>query len=121
MTKSEAIRQINHSIGSRSLGNHNAHWSNVVEYGAKEGWWLNVPFHKFGQELHLILNNDRERQFLHLRLPANTVTEPTRVFRQKDDTADLFMPISGADRLVDVQSGSGRFDFSGYVVSSYDY
>ena len=121
MTKNEAIRRVNERLGGKRLGTGNTHWSNVVSYGSEEGWWLNVPFHKFRQDLNLLLNVESESVFLHLSIPANSFDAPERVFRDKDGKADIFMPTGGRDRLVDVQSGSGRSDLSRYVVEQYQY
>jgi hypothetical protein len=129
VTKSDAIRLINLKLGSARLGsarlgsarlgsarlNHgNTHWANVISYGTNEGWWLNIPFHKFAQELHIILNSEKHHQFLHIIVPPGTIGSPRTKFRNKDDTADMFMPCAGRDWLIDVQSGSTRHDFSIY-------
>jgi len=47
MNKNEAIRILNNKLSPSRLNVRNTHWSNLVEYGAEIGWWLNVPFHKF--------------------------------------------------------------------------
>ena len=56
MIKIEAIQSINRKLGATVLNRDNTHWANVIHYGSAEGWWLNIPFHKFAQDLHLILN-----------------------------------------------------------------
>lgn len=121
MTKNQAIRQINESVGFNRLNIKNTHWSNVVEYGTDEGWWLNIPFYKFSQGLNLILNNEKQGQFLHVIIPANSIRNPESTFRNKDDTADIFMPIFGQYRLVDTQSGSTRHNFIVYSIKEYTH
>lgn len=121
MTKSDAIRILNLQFGSTRLNRENTHWANVISYGSKEGWWLNVPFHKFAQELHLILNSDEQHQFTHIAVPPGAIAAPNSKFRSKDDSADIFMPCAGRDRLVDVQSGSSRHDFSIYKPVDHKY
>ena len=121
MTKNQAISQINESAGFNRLNTKNTHWSNVVEYGTDEGWWLNIPFHKFSQELNLILNNEKDGQFLHVMIPANSIRNPESKFRNKGHTADIFMPISGQSRLVDTQSGSTRHNFIVYSIKEYTH
>lgn len=121
MIKSEAIRNINRQLGANVLGVHNTHWSNVVPYGSEEGWWLNIPFDKFKQDLHLILNSATEGKYIHVRIPANSIPEPGTEFRNKDGTADIFMPTSGKNRLVDVQSNSSKHDFGSYQATEHVY
>jgi len=95
--KKYAIRLINEyeREGFKGLHTKNTHWSNIVQYGAEEGWWLNIPFHKFSQDLNLILNDERKSTFLHISIPANTISNPESIFRNKKGTADIFMPNSG--------------------------
>ena len=119
MTKKEAIRRINEGTGASSLSNANTHWSNIVNYSSDQGWWLNIRFPKFTQDLHLILNNEKAGTFLHIEIPANSITIPSKTFRDKEGEADIFMPIAGSNRLVDVQSGSARHDFNSYKATEY--
>ena len=121
MTKNEAIRNINRQIGVARLNSANTHWSNIVEYGSSEGWWLNIPFHKFSQDLHLILNCAALHRYIHITVPANSVVAPRSHFRNKNDSADIFIPSTGRDRLVDLQSGSSRHDFGKYPTIDYSY
>lgn len=115
MNKSEAIRILNNKLSQLSparLSATNAHWSNLVNYGSEVGWWLNIPFHKFKHDLYLILNNEPEKCFYCIKLPAKTVVTPERTFRDKEGKADIFMPSSGRKRMIDTQSGSSEFDFN---------
>lgn len=121
LTKNEAIRIINRRLGANVLGTQNTHWSNIVIYGSGEGWWLNIPFHKFKQDLHLILNSVTEAKYVHIRVPVDSIMEPRRVFRNKDDSADIFMPSSGKNRLIDMQAGSSRHDFGDYDAIEHSY
>jgi len=121
MNKNQAIRQINEAVGFKQLNVQNTHWSNIVEYGANEGWWLNIPFHKFSQDLNLILKNENLKVFLHIRISANSVPRPNALFRDKSGTADIFMPHNGSDRLIDCQSRGSRHDFTQYPAKEYEY
>lgn len=121
MIKIEAIKSINCKLGGTVLNRDNAHWANVIQYGSHKGWWLNIPFHKFAQDLHLILNCAELHQYIHIKVPANSIREPRNRFRNKDDSADIFMPSNGSNRLVDVQSGSSRHDFRKYMAVEYAY
>jgi len=121
MTKNEAIRTINYQLGASALGIQNTHWSNVVTYGSAAGWWLNIPFHKFRRDLHLILNLACEGKFIHIKVPADAIPAPDGKFRNKNESADIFMPSSGRARLVDMQSGSARHDFGQYQANEHKY
>lgn len=117
MNKKEAIRILNNELSPSRLSAKNAHWSNLVEYGAEVGWWLNVPFHKFGKDLYLILNDEPQNCFYCIAIPAQTISDPQNKFRNKQETADIFMPSSGPKRMVDTQSGSTEFNFNHYQIA----
>lgn len=121
MTKNQAIRQINRASGFNRLNSQNTHWSNVVKYGSNEGWWLNIPFKKFSQDLNLILNNENTGIFIHIRIPANTIKNAITIFRDKDDAADIFIPNAGSNYLIDCQSGSARHNFKNYNLKEYKH
>lgn len=121
MIKRQAIRQVNEANGFSQLRIANTHWSNIVEYRAEEGWWLNIPFHKFSQDLNLILNNETAGFFTHIKIPANSIPDAESRFRNKSETADIFMPHSGKNRLIDCQSGSAKHDFSQYPIKQYQH
>ena len=121
MTKNQAIHWINKSASSIQLSTKNTHWSNIVEYRSGEGWWLNIPFCKFSQDLNIILNNEKEKTFLHVFIPEKSISEPKSAFRNKGDAADIFMPIVGKYRLVDTQARSTRHNFCAYSANEYSY
>ena len=121
MNKNEAIRILNNKLSPSRLSVRNTHWSNLVEYGAEVGWWLNVPFHKFEKDLFLILNDEPNNCFYCIKLPAKTVPTPQNKFRDKQGAADVFMPSSGRKRMVDTQAGSSEFDFNSYQVGEVKY
>lgn len=121
MTKNQAIQLINEAYGFNQLHITNTHWSNIIKYRAEEGWWLNIPFHKFTQDLNLILNNETSGLFIHIKIPANSIADAENQFRNKLETADIFMPNSGKNRLIDCQSGSTKHDFSQYPIKQYQH
>lgn len=121
MNKSEAIRILNGKFAPKKLSVQNAHWSNLVNYGSEIGWWLNIPFHKFTKDLYLILNDEPKRCFYCIKLSGGTITAPESKFRNKQDTADIFMASLGLERMVDTQSGSSRFDFNPHQVLEVKY
>jgi len=121
MKKNEAIRILNTKLSPEILSSSNTHWSNLVNYGSEVGWWLNIPFHKFDKDLYMILNDEPNKCFYCIKLPIKTLTSPEKIFRNKEDTADIFMPCAGRDRMVDTQSGSSRFDFNPYQILEVKY
>jgi len=127
MKKNEAIKKINSEVKGKTLTSHNTHWANLSEYGSHEGWWLNIPFNKFSKELNLILNNKNSQQFFYISIPQNSIVNPVAVFRNKDDTADIFIAAVNRDNLsinesmIDIQSNGTKHDFSVYEIAVIEY
>ena len=121
MNKNKAIYIMNEKFTASMLNIRNTHWSNLVEYGSEIGWWLNVPFHKFEKDLYLVLNDEPNNSFYCIKIPAQTATIPQQKFRNKQGSADIFMPSSGRKRMVDTQSGSSEFDFNTYKIAEVKY
>lgn len=122
MDKNQAIALINRSHKQISLTGKNVHWANLSVYGGKDGWWLNVPFNKFQDDLFFVLNNDQSGQMFFVHIPSNSISNPHAAFRNKGKTADIFIiarntkKLSDSDPLVDTQSNSSEHDFSSYHV-----
>lgn len=110
MNKNQAIALINKNDGVDVLTVRNTHWANLSVYGGKEGWWLNVPFDKFRKDLFFILNSEIFGQLLYVYIPPSSINNPRSVFRNKEDTADIFISavnagkLSKSDVLIDTQS-----------------
>lgn len=122
MNKNQAIAFINRKHKHISLTGKNTHWANISVYGDKDGWWLNVPFSKFEENLFFILNNELSGQMFFIRIPSNAIFDPQSKFRNKENTADIFIPakntqnLSDTDALIDNQSNGTEYDFSSYHV-----
>jgi hypothetical protein len=122
MNKNQAITLINKSHEHISLTGTNTHWANLSVYGGKDGWWLNVPFNKFEKNLYFILNNDLSGQMFFVHIPSGSISEPKAIFRNKENTADIFISalntnkLSPIDPLIDTQSNSTEYDFSSYHI-----
>lgn len=121
MDKNVAMKLLNNKLYPEMLSAQNTHWSNIVNYGSKTGWWLNIPFYKFDNDLFFILNNSLQKYFYCVKLPAKTIASPQTKFRDKNNTADIFMPCAGNYRMIDVQSKSSMFDFNPYQIIKIDY
>jgi hypothetical protein len=121
MSKDQAIKQINRFVGEQNLNSSNTHWSNLVNYRSENGWWLNIPFSKFTQDLNFILNNVENHTLIHIEIPAYSINNAESIFRNKQGKADIFIPQDDIKSLIDTQSGSARHNFSKYPVNEYKY
>ncbi len=100
----------------------NTHWANLSVYGGKDGWWLNVPFSKFEENLFFVLNNEQSGQMVFISIPSNSISNSRSIFRNKENTADIFISavnienMSNTDALIDTQSNGTEHDFSVHSV-----
>lgn len=122
MNKNQAIALISRKHKQISLTGKNTHWANLSVYGGKDGWWLNVPINKFEENLFFVLNNERSGQMFFIRIPSNSISDPQSQFRNKENTADIFISaknaqnLSDTDPLIDTQSNGTEYDFSSHHV-----
>ncbi|WP_211665176.1 HNH endonuclease [Leucothrix arctica] len=122
MNKNQAIALVNRKYEQLSLTGNNTHWANLSVYSGKDGWWLNVPFNKFEKDLFFVLNNEQFGQMLFINIPSSSIPDPYSRFRNKEDTADIFISavntknLSNTDPLIDTQSNGTEHDFSSYHV-----
>ena len=127
MDKNQAIALINRKQKQPLLTGRNTHWANLSVYGGKDGWWINVPFSKFEESLYLVLNNKQSGQMILICIPPNSIANPRVTFRNKEDTADIFISavdarnLSNTDVLIDTQSNGTEHDFSTYSVTVLNY
>jgi len=127
LIKGLAIKKINKRLESNSLNSTNTHWANISKYGRDKGWWLNIPFQKFSHDLNLILNHKEFDQFLHISIPASNITNPERLFRNKDElTTDIFISLpklsilTSETPLIDIQSNGTKYAFSTHKVDVFE-
>lgn len=116
MNKKEAIVLINSITNSNKLNTKNTHWSDIVKYGKDFGWWLNIPFHKFSVGFFMVLNDSENKNLIFLEIPPNQILNPESKFRNKENTADVFISYSDKQDLTDIQSYSTNFQFAEFVV-----
>lgn len=127
MNKNNAISLINRENKSVPLTAKNTHWANLSVYGGQNGWWLNVPFNKFKENLFFVLNNVHSGQMLLIDIPSNSITNPKSQFRNKRNTADIFISaqsaqnLSDTDQLIDIQSNGAGYDFSTFYVEVLEH
>jgi len=127
MNKNEALVLVNKREHNPVLTTKNTHWANLSLYGRNEGWWLNIPFTKFSEDLYFILNSESSSQFVLIHIPRNIINKPLLIFRNKDGTADIFIEavntrnLSNSGALIDIQSNGTEYDFSAYQVEIIEY
>lgn len=121
MNKKQAIDLINAKSGGEKLNYRNTHWSDIVEYGKDLGWWLNIPFYKFQEGFYMILNDIQNGKIIFLKIPSNTIYNPEDKFRNKENTADIFISYSDKASLTDIQSNSTGFKFNKFIVTEYSW
>ena len=121
MTKIEAIKRVNEAQGTKLLNDSNTFWSNCGRNANEEGWWLNIPLSNFKKEIHIVLNRESTKVFLHLKLKASEILSPAMKFRCKDQMADIFISTANLKRLVDVLPGGSKHSFSKHVVAEYRF
>ncbi|MDX8376438.1 MAG: hypothetical protein R8L53_00245, partial [Mariprofundales bacterium] len=99
MNKKQAIALLNKKQSQSMLTNLNTHWANLSVYAGKDGWWLNVPFNKFSDNLYFILNNKQLGKMLFISIPKNSIANPRSIFRDKENTADIFIAAISSEQL----------------------
>jgi len=120
MTKNEAIELINQNLQTNKLNTKNTHYSNIVKYSNNDGWWINVPFKKFTNNLNLILNNTKDSKFTHITIKGNSIISPSNIFRDKDGLADIFIPLEKEEIYTDNQYGGSNYNFKEFITYSYN-
>lgn len=118
MTKNQIISFVNH--------NYNGHLSAAnTSFGSinksKEVWWLNIPVHKFSEDVHLLLNTPNNALWLCL---PNGFAPGIIPFKIREDKNAVDLEIS-ADKsfqyLKDVKSGGTGFDFKPYIKETIEF
>ncbi len=121
MNKKDAIYLINSKKGIQKLNSRNTHWSDIIKYGKDFGWWLNIPFHKFKDELFIILNDLTNEKLIFIKISGGIIQNPEIKFRNKENTADIFISYNDKRTLTDTQSNSSNFQFANYIVSEFSW
>jgi len=121
MSKTAAIQHINAAVGTRVLNDANTIWSTVGRYGNEEGWWLAIPLAKFKADLHIVLQRDSSKLWIHLTINARTILSPAMKFRCKDQAAECFIPCANMRRLIDTLPGGSKHNFGKHLQAEYRY
>ena len=92
MEKVSAISVVNNYVGHRLLNLRNTSFANVN--ASKPLWWLNISPYKFKSELHLLLADDSRDRLTWLKIEADSILEPAKVFRIRGDNGAVDLGIS---------------------------
>ena len=120
MNKNDAIAMVNQSGKGYVLTERNTFFAAVVAKQGQEGWWLNIPLSSFSKDIHIVLSNEKAKQFKHLVIKGRSMLSPALKFRCKDQVADIFISSASAKRLVD-EIGTGKHNFSKHTVGEYRF
>ena len=118
MTKNHLIGFVNH--------NYNGHLSSAnTSFGSinksKEVWWLNIPVHKFNEDVHLLLNASNYAFWLCLPKGFAKGDVPFKI-REDKNAVDLEISADKSFQyLKDVKSGGTGFDFKPYIKETINY
>jgi len=120
MTKQEVILNINAVKSEWNLNTKNTHFSNVVEYKNEKGWWFNIPFDKFQNDLYMVLNDLDTHRYTLITVLASSIPNPQNVFRNKNESmADIFIPKNSEMIFTDTQYNGSSYTFTTYYKYYY--
>lgn len=118
MNKSKAMK-IAYANNLTSLTNSNTIFSNIISN--LDSWWLQPHNDKFKSDLYIILNDSRLKKLYIFKLPANTITNPSWHFKQRNDRyrtncSDIYIATSGA-----TFQDKDSYNFSRFLIGNIDY
>jgi uncharacterized protein (DUF433 family) len=119
MEKRSSIEIANAYLGHRLLDGQNTSFANVNT--AKAVWWININPGKFNRDLHLLLANDKRDYLVWLKIEANTIAAPDRVFQIRRDNGAIDLEISTevSRFLVDIKGRGTGYDFTRHIVHKW--
>ncbi len=112
MEKNIALGIINQQKKEEALTQRNTHFANISKYHDILGWWINIPFKKFQDDIYLLLNQDDNKKLILIHINANSIENPNKIFRDKDGRADIFIAKSDDNIYNDVQSNGIGYQFT---------
>lgn len=127
MYKDDALELINDYLEDELLNNKNTHYATVSSYHNKRGWWINIPFNKFKNDLYIILQSNQAKQVIVLKINADQIMKPQQIFRNKDNKADIFIEVYNENDLTssiplnDSQSKSKGMNFSSFILETLNF
>lgn len=119
LNKKNCIEFINHFQNDLSLNNKNTNFSN--ENKSKSVWWLNIPPHRFSDDLNLLLV--RRNRLYWIEIPKGAIPNPLSKFRYREEKGVIDLEIScetGIYHMRDVKSGGTGFGFKQYLKETFE-
>ena len=118
LNKGKSLEIINEKINQR-LNSPNTIFSNIISID--DVWWLQPHNSKFQNDLNIILNDYKTQTLFLLRLPANTITNASDHFKQRNDKfrtncSDIYIPLWGFKFVY-----KNGFDFTPYLTGKIHY
>jgi hypothetical protein len=123
MNKNLASQLVNSRLGNPILNpnnNGNVHWSNINI--SKEVWWFDIPVTKFKNDLHLILNDERSKQFYWILIKGEEISNPYSCFRKlRKNYVSIEISSEKTNMFVDVKNGGTEINFSKFKIKNFHY
>ena len=122
MDKDQASKFINQSLNANILipkNGGNVRWANINS--SKNVWWINITYKMFNQDIHLILNDDKNNIFYWLKIDAMSIHLPKNIFKDLHGMADIELDTREDNFLIDVKNGGKNIDFSIFLIKSVKY
>ncbi|RKS53910.1 hypothetical protein BC962_2177 [Gillisia mitskevichiae] len=117
MRKNQLIGFVNHNYNGL-LSAANTSFGSINK--SKEVWWLNIPVHKFNDDVHLLLNVSNYS--IWLCLPKGFAKGVPFKIREDKNAVDLEISADKSIQyLKDVKSGGTGFDFKPYVKEKFKF
>ena len=115
MDKQSAIAMVNGLLGNKLLNGRNTNFANIN--ASKGVWWLNIPPRRFKEDLHLLLAKEMQRGLIWLKIEANAILAPEKMFRLRADNGYIDLEISSApwQYMIDVKSGGIGYNFAKHI------
>jgi hypothetical protein len=117
LNKKEAIGILKNHL-SKNVENSNVTFCNICS--SKPEWWFHVSNKKFNSDLHLLLNNHRERILYYFFIKSSSIKNPYVLFYQdsgKNDESNMHIPVDDeyfADR-------KEKYQFLKYLKDKINY
>ncbi|MFC1818941.1 hypothetical protein ACFL0B_07605 [Thermodesulfobacteriota bacterium] len=123
MNKFSASNIVNTHLGFRELNPNvggNVNWANINV--SKDVWWIDIPVKKFKNNLHLILNDEGQRQFFWVSINNKEIHDPYSHFRKlREKYISIELSSREANKFIDVKSGGTGFDFNQFNIKKFEY
>ena len=125
LEKPEAINKVNGYLGSPVLNDRNTRFSNVIPSKPGAVWWLNPEPEQFKKELHFLLAKEDDRGLLWLRIRANAIAHPEKIFeprlKSNKEVVDIEIAVAGIRYMRDIRSGGTSHNFRRHIECEWEW